>query len=136
MQEHYTAQEAANRLKVCATTIYRMVKRGELTATKEKGRLLIPVSEVERLSMGPESSGNVPQIDDRSIISPFIASPADTGDIIKGEMSVIPDTHQTSVQAKVRFSLKFLRWLLLINRTVSRALEAAITFLESDGKAS
>jgi excisionase family DNA binding protein len=135
MQEHYTAQEAAGRLKVCVTTIYRLVKRGELTATKEKGRLLIPASEVERLAMGQESSGDVPQIDDRSIISPFIASPADTGDIIKGEMSGIPDIQSASAQVKVKYSLRFLKWLLLMNRTINRALEAMIVFLESDGKA-
>lgn len=126
MQEHYTPQEAASRLNVCVTTVYRMVKRGELVGIKEKGRLKIPASEVEKCP---------PMVDKSLPLSPFIASPADPGDIIKGEMSAIANIQPASVQVKVRYSLKFLKWLLQMNRMMNRALEAMIVFLESDGKA-
>jgi excisionase family DNA binding protein len=125
--KYYTAQEAANRLKVCVTTVYRLVKRGELTATKENGRLLIPVSEVEQLSQAntfEQQTNSVRTVNEQfeQVFEPEIVPNLET---------ISP----ASAQIKVRYSLRFLKWLLLMNRTINRALEAMIVFLESDGKA-
>jgi excisionase family DNA binding protein len=116
MQEHYTAQEAANRLHVCTTTIYRMVKRGELTGTKDKGRLFIPSFEIQQL------------IDKEKAVTPK--------SLVESTMDFqVRDLSPSSDQVKVSYSLRFLKWLLRMNRLMNRALEAMIVFLESDGKA-
>jgi excisionase family DNA binding protein len=116
MQEHYTAQEAATQLNVCVTTIYRMVKRGKLTGTKEKGRLFIPFIEIQQF------------IDKEKALTPK-SSVESTIDF------QVRDLSPSSDQVKVSYSLRFLKWLLRMNRLMNRTIEAMIVFLESDGKA-
>lgn len=45
----YTVDEAAAKLRVSRSTVYKMLADGELTPTRVSRRVLIPGSEVERL---------------------------------------------------------------------------------------
>ena len=48
--EYLSTEETAAMLGVCITTVYRMVKRGELTAKKVKGKLRIAKEVVESVT--------------------------------------------------------------------------------------
>lgn len=48
MEDYYTPEEVANKLKIDITTVYRWVKEGRLKAIRVGRLLRIPESELQR----------------------------------------------------------------------------------------
>ena len=55
----YTLGEFAKRLRIDASTVWRMRRRGDLHAVKIGGRVLVPVGEVSRLLREGEELGRL-----------------------------------------------------------------------------
>lgn len=62
-----SVQEAARLLSVCRQTLYRMQQEGQIVFRKTRGRTMVPMSEVRRISGVTEQSVVAPVVEPRKL---------------------------------------------------------------------